>query len=720
MIITFLVTSASFNIALAKSNSTLRYGNSGNEVKVLQTKLISIGYLKDKATGYFGKNTLAAVIKFQKDNRISANGIVGTATWNALNKRTSSNTTSSGQQNASPSTNNTKAITLKYGDTGNEVKELQTKLISMGYLNDKATGYFGKNTRDAVIEFQKKMGLRVTGVVYSDTLKLLASTVNDANKPEEKPVGNGNQNQESQNLLTLKYGDKGNEVKDLQTKLIKIGYLKSSATGQYDLFTRAAVIEFQKKMGLRVTGVAYSDTLNLLTSAVNEANKPEEKPEENGQQDQENQNLLTLKFGDKGNGVKDLQAKLIKIGYLKGSATGYYDLSTRSAVIEFQNKKGLRVTGVAYSDTLNLLASAVNEANKPEEKPEENGQQDQGDQDLPEPDSDFVQRKAEANSLKGKTVIIDPGHGFKQPGVVRDNVYEKYITLDMGLRLQRILQEAGAKVVMTRSTDGNTGEHYLYYRSAVANKHVLDTEIDKLTKEMDENRHKLDMLGSSVNSKGAELEKLKTSNGDQSKIKNIEDEIAKLMQQEQESMTKLDEQKNNIDDLKQKSASLDAYIKDPSLKSRVGIYSGGFSTANEELTEVFDLTNDKYQKDIVFISIHCNSTTSNETTASGIQIYVSDNNNSYYNQYYSNYNQIEREEFGKSLMEEMNSITPFSNKYYKLYKSNLSVLREHNLISALVEVGFVNNSSDRTLLTKEQTREDVAFGMYKGIKEYFD
>lgn len=431
----------------------------------------------------------------------------------------------------------------------------------------------------------------------------------------------------------------------------------------------------------------------------------------------------TLRYGSKGSQVKVLQNKLISIGYLKSKATGYFGKETLAAVIKFQRDNHIKASGIVASLTWNAINKRTSykapSTNPAKENPTTNIPIN-NTQKPSDTVSDFIERKAEVVSLKGKTVIIDPGHGFCQPGVVRNNVYEKCLTLDMGLRLKRILEEAGANVVMTRSTDGDSGEYYLYYRSALANKHVLDTEIGKLEKELDEYKNKLDVLGTVITSKGVELERLKESGSTQSSTSNIENEIADLMQQERELQEKADEQNNKINDLKEKSASIDAYINDPSLKSRVGIYSGGYSNASEELTEVFDLTNDKYQKDIVFISIHCNSTASSETTTSGIQVYVSDMNNSYYNQYYPSYNQIERDRFGECLIKELNCISPFSKEYYSLYRSNLSVLREHNLISALVEVGFVNNASDRTLLTNEQTREDVAFGMYKGIDDFFN
>ncbi len=53
-------------------------------------------------------------------------------------------------------------------------------------------------------------------------------------------------------------------------------------------------------------------------------------------------------------------------------------------------------------------------------------------------------------------VVIDPGHGGRDPGAespYEKGFYEKEVTLDMGLRLRKKMEDAGIKVVMTRETD---------------------------------------------------------------------------------------------------------------------------------------------------------------------------------------------------------------------------------------------------------------------------
>jgi N-acetylmuramoyl-L-alanine amidase len=50
-------------------------------------------------------------------------------------------------------------------------------------------------------------------------------------------------------------------------------------------------------------------------------------------------------------------------------------------------------------------------------------------------------------------IVIDAGHGGKDCGAIRDNIFEKDITLDVSDRLQEILQKKGYKVYMTRTND---------------------------------------------------------------------------------------------------------------------------------------------------------------------------------------------------------------------------------------------------------------------------
>ena len=65
---------------------TLRRGSRGEYVTYLQTKLIQLGYNVGKtgADGIFGVKTEEAVRDFQRNNGLTVDGVVGSATWTAL------------------------------------------------------------------------------------------------------------------------------------------------------------------------------------------------------------------------------------------------------------------------------------------------------------------------------------------------------------------------------------------------------------------------------------------------------------------------------------------------------------------------------------------------------------------------------------------------------------------------------------------------------------
>ena len=70
-------------------------------------------------------------------------------------------------------------------------------------------------------------------------------------------------------------------------------------------------------------------------------------------------------------------------------------------------------------------------------------------------------------TLKGKKIMLDPGHGGVDPGAVGPTGYrEKEFNLNTALKLKEILELSGAEVVITRSNDANVS---LFARSSKAN-----------------------------------------------------------------------------------------------------------------------------------------------------------------------------------------------------------------------------------------------------------
>jgi N-acetylmuramoyl-L-alanine amidase len=59
-----------------------------------------------------------------------------------------------------------------------------------------------------------------------------------------------------------------------------------------------------------------------------------------------------------------------------------------------------------------------------------------------------------ATSLRGATIVIDPGHGGDDPGTLgRGPVPEKTVNLDIGRKVASLLRDRSANVILSRSSD---------------------------------------------------------------------------------------------------------------------------------------------------------------------------------------------------------------------------------------------------------------------------
>ena len=151
----------------------------------------------------------------------------------------------------------------------------------------------------------------------------------------------------SSSTTRLEKGSTGSDVKELQTKLKKLGYYDAYVDGDYGDTTVAAVKAFQKKYNLTADGVAGSETLKKLDTAYKNADS-------NTSTDDD-----SLRKGATGTAVKTLQTNLKKLGFYTAYVDGSFGSTTESAVKAFQRKYGLTADGVAGSATLKKIESAV-------------------------------------------------------------------------------------------------------------------------------------------------------------------------------------------------------------------------------------------------------------------------------------------------------------------------------------------------------------------------
>ena len=146
----------------------LKYGgsNSGLNVKRLEYMLNALYYSPGTIDTTFTTTTRSAVIAFQTDSGLTADGIVGTNTYNAL---------------VQAHRFSLQSRVLQQGCEGDDVAELQRRLMRFrnyesGYSsipNISLDGDFGSGTKAAVVKFQQIEGLTDDGIVGSNTYNAL-------------------------------------------------------------------------------------------------------------------------------------------------------------------------------------------------------------------------------------------------------------------------------------------------------------------------------------------------------------------------------------------------------------------------------------------------------------------------------------------------------------------------------------------------------------------
>lgn len=309
------------------SASGLKLNSKGTDVRNLQQDLTTLGYYWAEITGNFGAKTETAVKRFQEENGLTADGVAGTKTLNAIAAAVA-------RKGGTPASGGSAGTTLKLNSQGTKVSQLQTDLKQLGYYYAEITGNFGAKTEAAVKAFQKAKGLTADGVAGTKTLNAIAAAVDKA--------GGSSSGSSSTNM---KLGSTGAAVSALQQNLTTLGYYYGDVTGHYGNLTQQAVKKFQKAKGLTQDGVASTATLNAITSALKNA----------GVDVGPGTVATTLREGDKGTAVTELQTMLKKLNYYYGSITGSFGSLTKQAVRKFQDDNKLTVDGVAGPATINKL-----------------------------------------------------------------------------------------------------------------------------------------------------------------------------------------------------------------------------------------------------------------------------------------------------------------------------------------------------------------------------
>ena len=162
----------------------------------------------------------------------------------------------------------------------------------------------------------------------------------------------------------LKIGKIGDDVKQLQEDLIKLGYDVGSdgADGEYGDNTMLAVMKFQRDKGLTpVDGEVGDDTRKALKEALGESKPSEQiKPESSSSSNIDNKvpyqkiRVRVIKMEDEGSDVKLAQAALQCWGYTI-VVTGIFGREMDEKIRKFQKSKGLDPDGEIGPETWKKL-----------------------------------------------------------------------------------------------------------------------------------------------------------------------------------------------------------------------------------------------------------------------------------------------------------------------------------------------------------------------------
>lgn len=300
-------------------HDTLKRGDKGEGVTILQEGLIHYGFLDGRADGQFGEQTQKAVMSLQ--DTAKAAGIPVGKQGEADHVLQMLLKGKGGSLYAGP---------LKTGDEGNAVFLLQKRLSVLGYYDMEPGGVFDAYTEACVKAFRGQAGLPEGGEMDRETYDLL--------------VGKEAPRAQVAVLRDIEYGDEGHTVRWVWNELGQLGFLDDVPDDVFDGRLEDGLDRLREHLG----EADFLEGSRALTV------EEQQKLAELGPL-----YVKDLRSGDKGSQVYRLQRRLCSLYYL-GSVDidGKIGKKTVAAITRFQELAGLEPTGIAEEETQKLLFSA--------------------------------------------------------------------------------------------------------------------------------------------------------------------------------------------------------------------------------------------------------------------------------------------------------------------------------------------------------------------------
>ncbi|HEX3791305.1 MAG TPA: N-acetylmuramoyl-L-alanine amidase [Pseudonocardiaceae bacterium] len=233
-------------------------------------------------------------------------------------------------------------------------------------------------------------------------------------------------------MQVLRRGDVGPAVAEVRTSLAALGLLADfdgpRDRAVFDQVVEHAIQSFQQQRGLITDGMVGPATFRALRDAMYRLGA---RPL-----------AYLVSQPITGDDVHALQERLLELGYDAGRPNGTFGAETETALRSFQRDFGLVVDGICGPATLRSLRqlSPKVRGGRPVFLREQ-------------------ERVREAGPLlRGKRIVIDPGHGGADQGVLVDGIAEADLMWDLARRLEGQMVATGMEALLTRGPDRNPTE----------------------------------------------------------------------------------------------------------------------------------------------------------------------------------------------------------------------------------------------------------------------
>jgi N-acetylmuramoyl-L-alanine amidase len=229
-------------------------------------------------------------------------------------------------------------------------------------------------------------------------------------------------------MQLLRRGDSGPAIAEVRAALRRFGLLTGPTGGTgdtcFDHTVEQAVRAFQQQRGLITDGIVGPATYRALREA--------------GWTLGDRMLALMVSAPMSGDDVVMLQERLLELGYDSGRPSGVFDEQTEQALRAFQRDYCDRSDGVCGPATLRALRQ-LGARKVTGGRPHLLREQE-------------LLRQA-GPRLRGKRIVVDPGHGGSDPGVAVAGVTEADLMWDLARRLVGRMSATGMEAMLSRRQD---------------------------------------------------------------------------------------------------------------------------------------------------------------------------------------------------------------------------------------------------------------------------